>query len=151
LKCRICLVVVLALRIGHPLLAQTSAADSSAAASAFVTSFYRWYVPMAVSNHREPADAIALREKASMFSPQLYRALKADLDAQAKTTGEIVGLDSDPFLNTQDPCGDFAIGKTRRGPSTFRVEFFAVCNSKQATKPSALADGSCSKRPMGVC
>jgi hypothetical protein len=37
-----------------------------------------------------------------MFSAKLFRALKADREAQANS-GEIVGLDFDPFIGSQDP------------------------------------------------
>jgi len=114
--------------------------DSAAGARAFVESFYRWYVPIAIGDHKEPADAIALRERPRLFSSQLYRALKADNDAQAKAPGELVGLDSDPFLNSQDPCERFAIGRVERRHDAYRVEVFAVCSGKRLDRPSALAD-----------
>ena len=120
--------------------AQQAPADSSRAARAFVEAFYRWYVPVASAEHRGPADAIALKERRAAFSSELYRALKADVDAQAKVAGEIVGLDSDPFLNSQDPCERFAIGTAVRRRDMYRVQFFAVCDGKRLDRPSALAE-----------
>jgi len=121
-------------------LAAQQAPDSSKAARAFVEAFYRWYVPVAAADHQGPADAIAVKQKRTLFSPELYRALKADLDAQAKVSGEIVGLDSDPFLNSQDPCTGFEIGAVTRRRDSFRVQFFAVCDGKRVENPSVLAE-----------
>jgi hypothetical protein len=120
--------------------AQQAPADSSQAARSFVEAFYRWYVPVASVEHKGPADAVALKERRAAFSSDLYRALKADIDAQAKVVGEIVGLDSDPFLNSQDPCERFAIGTVVRRRDMYRVQFFAVCEGKRLDRPSALAE-----------
>lgn len=44
--------------------------------------------------------------------------LKEDSEAQAKAVGDIVGLDFDPFLYTQDPANRYALGKiTTKGES----------------------------------
>ena len=68
----------------------------------FVQQFYDWYLPKAKTAKVRAAD-IVLKYKSDSFSPELLRQLKADSAAQAKARGEIVGLDFDPFLNTQDP------------------------------------------------
>src|SRR5215212_4808372 len=75
----------------------------------FVQDFYSWYVPIAMKDHKVPAFVVAIKEKPSLFSPQLLKALQNDADAQAKASGEIVGIDWDPFLNTQDPSRQFEI------------------------------------------
>jgi hypothetical protein len=54
-----------------------------------------------------PASDIALRRKAIVFSPQLLRALRIDSEAQARAKGELVGLDFDPFLGSQDPADHY--------------------------------------------
>jgi hypothetical protein len=133
-------VILLAGILGAPTGAQQVKLDSAATARAFVESFYRWYVPIAVADHKGPADAIALKERRGLFSSELYRALKADNDAQARTPSELVGLDSDPFLNTQDPCERFAIGSVKRRRDLYRVEVFAVCDGTRHDRPIALAD-----------
>ena len=120
--------------------AQQVAADSSQLARGFVASFYQWYVPAAGANRAGPAYVVALKEKRAAFSAELYRALKADRDAQARVAGEIVGLDSDPFLNSQDLCDGFEVGGVVRYRDTYRIQVFAVCEGKRADRPSALAD-----------
>ena len=120
--------------------AQPAPADSSQLARAFVESFYQWYVPAAGANRAGPAYVVALKEKRAAFSAELYRALRADRDAQARVAGEIVGLDSDPFLNNQDLCDSFEVGGVVRYRDTYRVQVFAVCEGTRADRPSALAD-----------
>jgi len=69
----------------------------------FVHDFYRWYVALAQKNSSEPAAVIAIRQKPSFFGEALKKALFEDHNAQKKAD-EIVGIDFDPFLNSQDPA-----------------------------------------------
>jgi FlaG/FlaF family flagellin (archaellin) len=79
------------------------ARDSQRSCRDFVQRFYDWYVPIALKdNAGNPSDR-ALRYKSHAFSPELLTQLKEDSTAQAKAKGEIVGLDFDPFLNSQHP------------------------------------------------
>ena len=68
----------------------------------FVQQFYDWYLPKARPAKVRASDLV-LKEKSSVLSRELARRLKQDSDAQDKADGELVGLDFDPFLNTQDP------------------------------------------------
>ncbi len=120
--------------------AQKPVADSAQAAQRFVETFYRWYAPKAVAATREPAAAVALRERRSVLDQALARALAADLSAQAKVRDEIVGLDADPFLNSQDPCEASAVGSAMRKYGGFRVPVFAICGGKRTPTPVAFAD-----------
>jgi hypothetical protein len=70
----------------------------------FVQEFYDWYLPKA-------SFELAIKERSSAFSPELVRALREDQEAQAKVSEEIVGLDGDPFLNSQYPSKHFVVGK----------------------------------------
>jgi len=74
----------------------------------FVRSFYDWYVPRA---NKLSGDSFSdtLRYKKSVFSKQLFRALDADREAQARST-RIVGLDFDPFLNAQFTSTRYDLG-----------------------------------------
>jgi hypothetical protein len=70
----------------------------------FVQGFYDWYVPKALDHKIFRAWDLALKTKSSVFSPELAQALREDSAAQDKAEkGELVGLDFDPFLNSQDP------------------------------------------------
>jgi len=76
-----------------------------------VQSFYDWYLPRALKETSSPAWEQAIKYKPNVFDGPLRTALKADLAAQAKAKDEIVGLDFDPFLNSQDPQGKYKVVK----------------------------------------
>jgi hypothetical protein len=110
------------------------------AASEFVANFYRWYVALAHEDHKEPPFALALRRDASIFSPELLKALGDDASAQAKASGEIVGLDSDPFLNSQDPDELYEVGSvTQKGGHQF-FSLHGVSGGRRQSQPSVIAE-----------
>lgn len=74
-----------------------------AAVKAFVQAFYRWYAPIAASSDPGPSARVTVERRPDCFSPALRRALEADFAAQRQAKGEMVGLDFDPLLNSQDP------------------------------------------------
>ena len=73
-----------------------------------VRSFYDWYVPRSNILRGDP-ELDALKNKKSVFSPQLFRALDANRQAQARSA-RIVGLDFDPFLNAQFTSTHYDLG-----------------------------------------
>jgi len=73
----------------------------------FVQNFYDWYLPKAMKGQYE--SVIFHSRKTTFFAPPLLHALREDYLAQAKVKGEIVGLDEDPFLNSQDFSERFAV------------------------------------------
>ncbi|MDR3690733.1 MAG: hypothetical protein P4L46_15255 [Fimbriimonas sp.] len=105
------------------------------AARRFVQRFYDWYSPRAMSAKAGPAWNLALKAKTASFSPALRRALRADVNAQAKSTGEIVGLDFDPFLNSQDPELRYVAGT----PVASRGSYLVGVHGASATKPAVFA------------
>lgn len=110
------------------------------AVKGFVQEFYNWYVPEALKTQETPAWNVALKYKRGEFSPALFRALKADSDAQAKASGEIVGLDFDPFLNSQDPCDRYEVGTVIPQGAGYRVDIYGVCSGKRNEKPDVVAE-----------
>lgn len=95
------------------------AVDSARVARETVARFYAWYVPAA---QRAGADMRALRDRRWHFNPSLVTALRADSTATVANPGEVVGLDMDPFLNSQDPCNRYAPTAVRRDGATFLVD-----------------------------
>jgi len=90
----------------------------------FVRSFYDWYVKQLDSSTG------SLKDRPSAFSPELYRALMDDMEAQAKAD-EIVGLDWDPILSGNGrPFGDHYVA----GRITIKSE--AVCWAEMHDTPS---------------
>jgi len=112
------------------------------AARAFVQRFYAWYVPVALraADNLQPAWPVALKDRGPAFSRDLRKALTDDAEAQAKVKGYIVGLDFDPFLNTQDPCDSYEVGAVTHGEGRYLVEIYAVCSGKRSKKPSVIAE-----------
>lgn len=76
---------------------------------AFVQEFYNWYVGVDHGKHAERTDVdVVLKQRPDSLSPVLWRALKEDSEAQGKAH-EIVGLDFDPFFDSQDPSSKFVV------------------------------------------
>lgn len=82
------------------------ATDDGARAKAFVAAFYAWYE----HSGRPLGESVVLRANKDALSPELHAALKADLEASARVKDEVVGLDFDPFLNTQEASEPFDAG-----------------------------------------
>jgi len=116
-----------------------SKGQTAEAARDFVQGFYSWYVPEALKTQEEPVWNVALKYKRTVFSPALFRALKEDSEAQARASGEIVGLDFDPFLNTQDPCDRYEVRTITPQEGGYRVDIYGVCSGKRNVKPDVVA------------
>jgi hypothetical protein len=100
----------------------------------FVEQFYRWYTPVALRENPTPAWDIALKLKRSHFSPQLARLLKEDSDAQAACE-ELVGLDFDPIVGSQEPAERYEVGEPIRKGQLYKVDIYAVRYGSRSEKP----------------
>jgi len=133
-----CCVLLLACFAALPVAAQTSSARAQPqAAVEFVRGFYDWYVPLAL---KSDATELTLKNKRDVLSAELYGALKGYYETEAKSKGETVGLDFDPFLNSQDPCSKFETGKSVAAGDRYQVEIFGVCSGRKRQKPDLLAE-----------
>lgn len=140
MKISTCIICCLLLMVSaHSLGAQDQDAASRSARD-FVQQFYGWYVPQALNNHHGSAWDLALKDKGDEFSPNLLQALKEDSAAQAKVKDDIVGLDFDPFLDTQDPCKRYELGKITQSGSSYRVEVFSICSGKRQAAPDVVCE-----------
>jgi hypothetical protein len=90
----------------------------------FVQSFYDSYIKQLDSSRG------SLKDQASAFSPELYRALMDDTEAQAKSD-ELVGLDWDPILSGNGrPFGNhYVVGR-------ISIKSEAVCWAEMHDTPS---------------
>ncbi len=132
-------ILVLALAIAHPVVAQQSAGDQQAC-KAFVQQFYDWYVPKVLAAKEQRAWDIAMKEKSQDFAPDLVMQLREDSAAQDKVKDDIVGLDFDPFLNTNDPAKKYVLGNVTTHGDSCLVEVFAVNAGKRSAKPDVVAE-----------
>ena len=118
-----------------PLYPQTSPAPAATETSCrqFVQQFYDWYLPKTQRWKGRPDDLV-LKEKPAVLSPELTKGLKEDSAAQSKSHDDIVGLDFDPFLNSQDDGFErCTAGKTVIQGASCRVD--VSCNfPKQKTE-----------------
>jgi hypothetical protein len=119
---------------------ETRAAGVPQSPLQYVQRFLDWYVPVARKSNRGPAWALALKHESSAFSPDIVRALEADLRAQAKVKDEVVGLDGDPFLDSQDLCERYEAGGVVRSGNVVRVDVRGVCAGKRSPKPDVVAE-----------
>ncbi|MEI9893091.1 MAG: DUF3828 domain-containing protein [Chthoniobacter sp.] len=118
--------------------AQTLHADDSP--RQFVQDFYAWYIPMSAHTRSEDASNIALKKKSSFFSAELLKALQEDALAASKSPGEIVGLDWDPFLNSQEQIERCVIGNITPKNGAFRVDVYDILGGKKDKKPNIIAE-----------
>ncbi len=133
-------VLALALLMASVIPAGAQSQETDASLRKFVQEFYDWYAPLAGKQSEAPAFEVALKRKPSAFSPQLVKPLREDAEAQAKVTDDIVGIDWDPFLHTQDPDAHYAVGRITGKDQTYRVEVHAVRNGKTQPKPDVIAE-----------
>jgi len=116
-------------------------AKAESSAREFVKQFYDWYVATTV-NGSLPVGGypVALKEKSHVFDPVLLRALKEDHASQKRTPGELVGLDFDPFLNTQDPSNLYRVGLVTRKGNHYWVEVSAIPSDTKTSGPDVIAE-----------
>ena len=106
----------------------------------FVQEFYNWYAPKTLQHNPGRTWDIAVKDKSAMFSPELLRALKEDSLASDKSAGDIVGLDFDPFLYSQDPAPRYELGRITAKGTGWLVEVHAVQSGKRSQKPGVVAE-----------
>jgi len=116
--------------------------DSSLAAASrdFVQKFYDAYVPQAHAERTTPASQFAIDSLSASFGGDLLAALKEDAAAQAKSTDEVVGLDFDPFLNSQDPAERYEVGSATQAGTKYLVDVYAVTSGKRSPDPAVIAE-----------
>jgi hypothetical protein len=102
--------------------------DESSSCRRFTQAFYDWYVPLTQKWE------IALQRKADMFNPDLLRALKIDSQAQARAKGELVGIDFDPFVGSQDPAGHYEARRVTWKGDRCSVEVWGASPTDTASK-----------------
>jgi len=109
----------------------------------FAQAFYDWYAPFTQKRLNGPAWDVALQHNADAFAPDLLQALKLDTEAQAQANGEIVGIDFDPFVGSQDPAGRYEARRVTLQENRCSVEVWRASPNDTAAKsekPEALAE-----------
>lgn len=112
------------------LLALCSACDggkgpATSSAAPALQAFYDAYVPL----FERGATRAFLNDTTSILAPALRQALIADYQASAADSTQVVGLDFDPFLNSQDPCSVYRVGADTSHQELHLIEVRAICAS----------------------
>lgn len=117
---------------------------SEAGAKAFVQGFYDWYAGRMLAASKSMSGkgwgfTDGMRARPDSFSPELKRLLEEDYAAARKCPSEVVGLDWDPFLETQDTPGAYTVGKVEKTAQGFRMSVDDK-KARGARNPAAQAD-----------
>ena len=110
----------------------------------FVQGFYDWYVPRALKNG--DTELLALKSKAASFAPELRSSLLEDWKASSKNKDEIVGLDFDPFLNSQDPYPRYTVATIKHQGQNWLVGVYGFSPGEKPTEPAVTAKVEKGKR-----
>jgi hypothetical protein len=132
--------LLVVLTLSAPAFGAPPAASSDASCKSFVQAFYTRYVRLMEKDHSPSAFEVATRSRRSSFGVELRRALAEDEAAAARSPGEIVGLDFDPFLNAQDFAPRYTVGKVTRKGAGYRVEVFGHWNGPAGKKPDVIPE-----------
>jgi Protein of unknown function (DUF3828) len=112
----------------------------SDSARRFVQNFYIWYVPAVQVTQFAPPWKIALVEREDTFDHELALVLKDDIRGQEDVTGEIVGVDFDPFLYSQDPCERYEVGSVSARQGKYFIDVHGVCSGVRNGLPDVVAE-----------
>ncbi|NMW20797.1 MAG: DUF3828 domain-containing protein [Chlorobiaceae bacterium] len=106
----------------------------------FVKEFYDWYGIVSHQNSKLAPDERAITGKAHMFSAKLIASLKEDYEASSKHPDEIVGLDWDPFLCSQELEDRYEVGGVKKHGQNYLVEVYGVSGGKRNPEPNVIAE-----------
>lgn len=95
--------------------------DQNTGAAAIVKAFYAFHF-----RHNFDFSERGLRLRRKWLDESLYKLLLADRKKAAASKDEVVGLDGDPFTNSQEPPDSFQVGESKQDDksASVAVEFF---------------------------
>lgn len=106
----------------------------------YVQEFYDWYLPLTQGLTAGASWGSVPVQRNALFEEGLARELILDAEAQAAADGEIVGLDFDPFLNSQDPCEHYRAASPTPTERGYRVNVHAVCSGTEDPEPTVVVE-----------
>lgn len=119
---------------------QARAHSTEAACQTFVQGFYDRYLKLTRGTHNGTPSDIEIKRRPAIFSRELRQRLAEDLAASSRNKDEVVGLDFDPFLNSQDVADRYVVRKVVRIGQRYRVEVHAVTEGKQTATPVVIPE-----------
>ena len=122
--------------------AQETSGPTQGSCLRFVQAFYDWYVPLTKKRMNEPTFDVVLQKKPDVFNSDLLQALRVDSEASAHAKDDIVGIDFDPFIGSQDPANRYEARNAALLNDKCSVEIWRVSPAAIAkpTKPDVVAD-----------
>lgn len=120
--------------------AKTPASSKEIVCRKAVQEFYDWYLSHLMREAPTPAMTRELNARTRNFSAELRGHLAEDSAAAAKSPDEIVGLDFDPFVNSQDPAPRYVARKTYRAGKGYWVEVHGVIEGKVSEVPDVIPE-----------
>jgi hypothetical protein len=115
--------------------------DTQEAVKKFVQEFYDWYNAVSHSNNNKLSpDQRAIRERARIFDAGLIKALNEDYQESSKHPEEVVGLDWDPFLCSQDLDDRYEAGAVKSHGQNYFVEVYGIYKGKKNREPNVIAE-----------
>jgi hypothetical protein len=79
---------------------------------------------------------LALKYRRYVFSRHLFLLLSEDSEAQRKAGKDIVGLDFDPFLDTQDPGERYVVRRITTKEDKCWADVHGVWSEEESATPS---------------
>src|ERR1700730_1157258 len=113
-----------------------NAKDTAIEAHEFVQKFYNWYVPFS-AHSKTLACKEVLKAHPEYFSRALAPMLKKNIADMERTGG--LGLDFDPFLNSQDPPSKYVVGPADGTDEGYAMKVYSVRDGRRASKPDVIA------------
>lgn len=108
-------------------------------AAKFVSGVYAAYLPRSERSGIGALDSL-MHEQPQWFSDSLRAGWQRDVSRRRENPGEIVGLDFDPLLASQDPCEDYETGSVTHVDSLIRVDIHAVCQGVRSADAVLVAE-----------
>jgi hypothetical protein len=124
----------------------SAALDVKKSCQDHVQRFYNYYLHYPNDPGPMPTEMRVIKEKKYAFSAQLEKLLRADYEASAKVSGEIVGLDFDPFTASQEELEHYSADKVTllsgKGKKTdsYLVDVYSVRGGKKEAKPAVIPE-----------
>jgi len=110
-------------------------AAPAASPQQFVQAFYDWYAFKGKDGPDNKGEEAVLKQKKQLLDPTLYKLLVGDVAASAKSPGEIVGLDFDPFVAANGLFySKYQTAAATKSGTSYRIPVYGVENGKRVPK-----------------
>lgn len=105
-------------------------AASQESCRAFAQSFYQWYVETVLNQSEMHSVDFVLRHRSSVLAPELLEHLRRGSHDRGNVSGLAVGLDFDPFVNSQDPADRYVVENVRQKGHNWFADVFGIISSR---------------------